>query len=77
MRAYDSVEALLAWWMNEHGHEKAMGFGVAKVRSARETLTRPKRSPSTVNRYLSAMRGCWNWGRHAGLVANESAWPSG
>jgi integrase len=33
------------------------------------------RSPATVNRYLSAMRACWNWGRDSGLVANESAWP--
>jgi hypothetical protein len=45
LKAYYSLEALLAWWMNEHGHEKTMGFGVAKVRAARETLLLGDRSP--------------------------------
>ena len=26
-------------------------------------------------RYLSALRSCWNWGRAAGLVPTDHVWP--
>ncbi|WP_157071727.1 tyrosine-type recombinase/integrase [Steroidobacter denitrificans] len=74
LKSYDGLELLISWWMNEYGNERVMGFGVTKVRDARDRLL-PGRAPATVNRHLSAMRACWNWGRHAGLIANESAWP--
>ena len=74
LKSYDTLERLISWWMNEYGNERVMGFGVTKVREARDRLL-PGRSPGTVNRYLSAMRACWNWGRHAGLISNESSWP--
>ena len=34
------------------------------------------RADATVNRYLSALRSCWNWGRAAGLVPQEKRWPT-
>jgi integrase len=74
LRSYDTLDPLVSWWASEYGNERVMGFGVAKVREARDRLV-PGRSAGTVNRYLSAMRACWNWGRHAGLVSPEAAWP--
>lgn len=75
LKSHDTLELLIAWWMNEYGGERVMGFGITKIREARDRLM-PGRSPGTVNRYLSAMRACWNWGRHAGLISNDSHWPS-
>jgi hypothetical protein len=54
--------------------------GVVHLRDARAKLTaggrKKGRAPATVNRHLSALRSCWNWGRAAGLVALERAWPA-
>jgi integrase len=73
-KSYESLEPLVCWWASHYGGERVMGFGVTKVREARDRLI-PDRSPATTNRYLSAMRACWNWGRNAGLVPNDSLWP--
>jgi integrase len=51
-----------------------MQLGVLTLREARDRLT-PGRAPATVNRYLSALRSCWNWGRAAGLVPADHVWP--
>src|SRR5882672_11713572 len=69
------LEALLAWWVNHCGGEKVLGFGTVKLREARELL-RNGRAPGTVNRYLSALRSCWNWGRAAQYVPAEKVWPT-
>jgi integrase len=69
------LQLLLAWFVNHCGAEKVMSFGTLKLRDARELL-RNGRAPGTVNRYLSAMRSCWNWGRAAGLVPQEKGWPT-
>jgi integrase len=52
-----------------------MELNVLMLRDARHALQQG-RKPATVNRYLSAMRSAWNWGRAAGLVPQEQAWPS-
>lgn len=75
LRYYADLERLLAWWVNHCGAEKVMAFGTLKLREARELL-RNGRQPATCNRYLSALRSCWNWGRAAGLVPQEKAWPT-
>jgi integrase len=75
LKYYHDLEALLGWWANHAGAEKLLGFGVLKLREAREQL-RNGRQAGTVNRYLSALRSCWNWGRAAGLVPQEKAWPT-
>ncbi|HEY4771568.1 MAG TPA: site-specific integrase [Steroidobacteraceae bacterium] len=69
------LEALLAWWVNHCGGDKALSFGAVKLREARDLLRRG-RAPATVNRYLSALRSAWNWARAAGLVPQEKAWPT-
>jgi integrase len=75
LKYFADLERLIAWWVNHCGGEKILGFGVLKLREARELL-RNGREPATVNRYLSALRSCWNWGRAAGLVPQEKAWPT-
>ena len=75
LRYYDSLALLLAWWTGHLGATKVMGLNVLMLREARATL-KQGRAAGTVNRYLSAMRSAWNWGRAAGLVPQEQAWPS-
>lgn len=75
LRYYDSLSLLLAWWTGHYGGIKVMELNVLALRDARGTL-KQGRAPGTVNRYLSAMRSAWNWGRAAGLVPQEQGWPS-
>jgi integrase len=75
LKTYDDVERLLAWWVNHCGGEKVMQFGTVKLREAR-TLLSNGRKPATVNRYLSALRSCWNWGRAAQFIPAEKVWPT-
>lgn len=75
LRYYDSLSLLLAWWTGRYGATKVMQLNVLQLREARATL-KQGRAAGTVNRYLSAMRSAWNWGRAAGLVPQEQSWPS-
>lgn len=75
LKYFPDLEALLGWWVNHCGGEKVMGFGTVKLREARELLGKG-RAPATVNRYLSALRSCWNWGRAAQYVPAEKVWPT-
>jgi integrase len=75
LRYHESLSMLLAWWANHCGGEKVLELNVLKLREAREKL-RKGRSPATVNRYLSALRSCWNWGRASGLVPQDHVWPT-
>ncbi|MDA8348302.1 MAG: site-specific integrase [Pseudomonadota bacterium] len=74
-RYFDSLSLLLAWWVGHYGSTKVMELNVLQLREARATL-KTGRAPATANRYLSAMRSAWNWGRAAGLVPQEQSWPS-
>ncbi|MHB1870386.1 MAG: tyrosine-type recombinase/integrase [Steroidobacteraceae bacterium] len=74
-RYFDSLSLLLAWWVGHYGSTKVMELNVLQLRDARATL-KTGRAPATANRYLSAMRSAWNWGRAAGLVPQEQTWPS-
>jgi integrase len=75
LKYYDDLERLLAWWVNHCGGEKVLQFGTIKLREARELLSNG-REPGTVNRYLSALRSCWNWGRAAQYIPPEKVWPT-
>jgi integrase len=75
LRSYDSLEPLCAWWVNTYGGEKVLDVGALTLREARDRLL-PGRSPARVNRYLSAMRAAWNWGRAAELIPQKLAWPT-
>jgi integrase len=75
LRTYADVERLLAWWINHCGADKALQFGTVKLREARALLNRGRAS-GTTNRYLGALRSCWNWGRAAGFISTEKTWPT-
>jgi integrase len=75
LRYHADLQALLAWWEGHYGATKVLELNVLALREARATL-HPRRAPATVNRYLSAMRAAWNWGRAAGLVPSDLLWPS-
>jgi integrase len=75
LRYFDSLSQLLAWWTGHYGSTRVMELNVLQLREARTTL-KAGRAAGTVNRYLSAMRSAWNWGRAAGLVPQDQAWPS-
>ena len=75
LRYHDSLSIMLAWWANHFGAEKVLELNVLKLREARDRL-RKGRSHATVNRYLSALRSCWNWGRASGLVPQDQLWPT-
>lgn len=75
LRTYDSLEPLCAWWVNHYGGQKVLDVGALTLREARDRL-QSGRSPATVNRYLSALRSAWNWGRAAELIPQKLAWPS-
>jgi integrase len=74
-RSLTTKQDRLAWWISNYGAEKVSDMNVVTLREAREKLQHG-RGHATVNRYLSEMRSCWNWGRAAGLVAGNKSWPS-
>jgi integrase len=78
LRYFSDLERLCAWWANAYGTSRVTDFGVLKLRAGRKQLEEEgeERAPATVNRYLSAMRACWNWGRSAGLIPQERGWPT-
>lgn len=75
LRYHEDLSMLLAWWVNHLGNEKVLEVGVLKLREARDKL-RHGRKAATVNRYLSALRSAWNWGRASGLVPRDRTWPT-
>jgi integrase len=75
LRTYASLEPLIAWWVNRYGGMRVLDFSVLTAREARDKLV-PGRAPATTNRYLSAMRSCWNWARSQGLLPQDRLWPS-
>lgn len=82
LKSYEDVHDRLDWWSADAqlSTTKVVDLGVPALRGARAKLmTGGKfghRAPGTVNRHLSALRSCWNWGRASGLIALERAWPT-
>ena len=74
LRDYAGRQHHLAWWSDGYGRVKVMQLGVLKIREARDALCKDKQA-GTVNRYIAAMRSCWNWGRGAGLLPADHVWP--
>ncbi|MEZ5499997.1 MAG: site-specific integrase [Steroidobacteraceae bacterium] len=75
LRTYRDLSDLLAWWTSEYGGERVLRLNVVALREARKRLRKDGRAPATVNRYLSAMRSCWNFARAAGIVPLDQSWP--
>jgi integrase len=62
LRTIAGIESLIAAWVDEYGSERVRGFGYLQIIAFRDKLLGTGITPSTANRYLSAMRKCWNWG---------------
>jgi integrase len=75
LKYFSNLAQILSWWTNHCGGEKVLQFGTVKLREARELLSNG-RAPGTVNRYLSGLRSCWNWGRAAQYIPSEKVWPT-
>jgi integrase len=74
-KSYADTARLLAWWNNRFGAVRVADFGQQVLREEARPLLMCARGPATVNRYLSTLRSAWNWGRDAGYVLPERAWP--
>lgn len=72
---YEDLQRLLGWWVNHYGSVRILRTGALLWREGRDKL-RPDRASGTVNRYVSAMRSAWNWGRAAELIPTNMTWPS-
>jgi integrase len=70
-RSYPDQAGLLAPWTDRYGSTKVRAFGAVQIIDTRDVLLNG-RSNARVNRYVSAMRRCWNWGREVGLI--DGAW---
>jgi hypothetical protein len=62
LRTVDDLETMLATWVDENGTDRLRGFGYLQIVAFRDKQLGTGLSPARVNRYLSAMRRCWNWG---------------
>jgi integrase len=69
------LEFLIAAWANEFGDLPARSFSRLQVVAMRDKLLAGGMSPARTNRYLSAMRRCWNWATDNGFAMPSSPWP--
>jgi integrase len=73
--SYKDSCARLAWWVNALGEKRIRELGVVTLREARDKLARTGITAATINRYLSALRSAWNWGRASGYLSANQVWP--
>jgi integrase len=81
LRSYEGYHERADWWTLKYGTVRVLDLGVLTMREARDALRaghglRGAPEPGTVNRYLATMRSAWNFGRAAGLVPIDRAWPT-
>ncbi len=75
LRTFKDIDRLLSWWLKQHVSTRILDFNVPTIRAARDKLREEKPTPATANRYVSAMRACWNWGLNTGFIPQDRAWP--
>ncbi len=74
-KSFGDTQRLLDWWTNKFGNCLLIDFGVLKLREEARPMLLKGRGNATTNRYMSALRSAWNWGRDSGYIMNERAWP--
>lgn len=62
LRTIDGIDSMIAAWVSEYGTKRVRGFGYLQIVAFRDQLLGQGLKPARANRYLSAMRKCWNWG---------------
>jgi integrase len=61
-RYFGELKYMLAAWVDEYGTDRVRSFGYLQIVAFRDKQLGTGLSPARVNRYVSAMRRCWNWG---------------
>ncbi len=72
LRTFEGIESMLGAWVNKYGKDRVRRFGYLQIVAMRDELLGQGLKPARVNRYLSAMRKCWNWGKPHYV---ETSWP--
>lgn len=62
LRTIDGIEMLMGAWVSEYRTARVRAFGYLQITAFRDKLLGQGLAPARANRYLSAMRRCWNWG---------------
>jgi integrase len=75
LKTFKDIDRLLSWWLKQHVSTRILDFNVLVIRAARDKLNDEKDTPATANRYISAMRACWNFGLNTGFIPQDRAWP--
>jgi integrase len=71
-RYFAELKQILATWVDEYGATRIRSFGFLQIVAFRDKQLGTGLSPARVNRYLSAMRRCWNWGNPHYV---QTSWP--
>jgi integrase len=74
-KSFGDTQRLSDWWTNKFGNVLLIDFGVLILRDQARPVLLKDRGNATTNRYMSALRSAWTWGRDAGYIMNERAWP--
>jgi integrase len=69
---FPDLKHMLASWVDEYGSERLRSFGYLQIVAFRDKQLATGLTPARVNRYLSGMRRCWNWGSPN---YTQSPWP--
>jgi integrase len=74
-KSFKDTQRLLEWWINKFGGVKVLEFGEVQLHDEARPLLMRTRGPATVNRYMTAMRCAWSWGRKRKRVPLSHVWP--
>lgn len=74
LRSLPDVDLMLGEWVNQFGTDRLRAFGYLAITAFRDKQLGSGLSPGRVNRYVSAMRRCWNWGTPHYV---QTSWPRG
>jgi integrase len=69
---YPDLKYMLGSWVDEYGSERLRSFGYLQIVAFRDKRLATGLTPARVNRYLSGMRRCWNWGSPN---YTQTSWP--
>lgn len=77
MRSYSDHKRELGWFGVQYGTLRLLDFTATEIHEATKKLLEDgTRTPSTVNRYLAAMRSAWNWAVSKGFIPSSHPWPA-
>jgi integrase len=76
-RSFSDIKRELEWFDGQYGALRLLDFDATKIHeSTKKLLEDGTRKPSSVNRYLAAMRSAWNWAIGKGFIPSSQPWPA-